>query len=415
MSSPCDLTRQLRHTALLTVLAGLLGCPANSGPSRHTTPTVTPTNTGTLASTPTPTASPPLTFTSTQTVTAASTRTRTATDTPTRSPSSTATPTPNNTATPTPSSTASTTPTRTHTATGTPTPSPTPTATVNHAPVLPEQPIYRAYPDNPISLPIGVTDVDGNTVRCSADSAPEGATLDATSNVFAWTPRADQLGPFSVPFTCTDDGVPPLSADGSLLISVSPPDLCAAPACDPATGCSISLPPPTEACCSGDPTVRVAEPSAGCPEGRVLFLGRNDTGFGRMQDCDTLRVVNFAQTGAIVRFNVQARCVNANLPVIVRARMETKDRLLFDLGQQLALQTGDDGFFERSFVTWPVGGPQPYFDLQDAEANLHVSITDVDNVLVERNLRLKLTFTPIADLPESDPTATPTTEPSPTP
>jgi hypothetical protein len=41
---------------------------------------------------------------------------------------------------------------------------------------------------------------------------------------------------------------------------------------------------------------RVAEPQAGCPEGRVLFVGQNtsETIFGRMQNCDILHVTNFA-------------------------------------------------------------------------------------------------------------------------
>jgi len=305
------------------------------------------------------------------------------------------------------------TPSRTGTGPRTETPTATPTLTVNHPPGIPARAIYRAYPGYEISVVLGAVDAEGDTIRCAASGLPNGAALDAATGVFTWTPRDDQLGPYSVPFTCTDAGVPPLSANGVLLVKVSPPNRCGTPVCDPETGCGVPLPPVTESCCDSEPTVRVAEPDAGCPEGRVLFVGRNILGFGRMQDCDTLRILNFAQVGAIARFNVEARCLNATLPMIVHARMETEQRLLFDLGQHIQLERRSDGFVERHFVTFAVGGPAPYFDLQDAEANLHVTITDADNTSVEQSLRLKLTFTPIPDLPESNPTRRPTTEPGP--
>jgi len=73
-----------------------------------------------------------------------------------------------------------------------------------------------------------------------------------------WTPRQDQIGPFYVPFTCTDDGAPPAFAAGQLTFKVSPLDACAMPSCDPASGCVSTLPPVTQTCCSAGPVKRVA-------------------------------------------------------------------------------------------------------------------------------------------------------------
>jgi hypothetical protein len=321
-------------------------------------------------------------------------------------------PTPTPSVSHTPTQTASPTPTPTETATGTPTATPTP----NLPPVIPERAIYRGYPGNEIRLAINAADPEGEDVRCSAASLPDGATLDELSGVFSWTPRDDQLGPEYVAFTCSDEGEPPATADGMLVFKIQPPDVCAAPECEPETGCTIPLPPVTEPCCNVTPSERVAEPSADCPGGRVLFLGRNDVGFGRMQDCDRMRVINFAQTGAVVRFHIETRCIDASHPVIVRARMETPERMpVFDLGQSVIMSQRRDGFAERLYVTFPVTSPPPYFDLQDAESNLRVTVTDVDGVVATETLRLKLTFTPIPDLAESSPKPTPTASPTPVP
>jgi hypothetical protein len=315
-------------------------------------------------------------------------------------------------ATPTPTPTG--TPTVTPTPTVTDTPTATVTPTVNHAPLVPTRSIYRAYPGYEIRFAVGAVDPENDAIVYTADNLPDGAALDASTGIFSWTPRDDQLGPFYIPVTCADQGAPPLSADALLVLKVSPADLCTMPTCDPESGCVISLPPVTEACCTDDePTTRVAEPRTGCPDGSVLFVGRNEVGFGRLQDCDTLRVTNFAQSGAVVRFHVETRCLNADLPVIIRGRMETQTRLVFAAGFPARLQLRDDGFAENYSVVFPVGMGAPYFDLQDAEANLHVSVQDVDNVIVEQDLRVKLTFTPIPDLPESDATATGTATPTP--
>lgn len=334
---------------------------------------------------------------------------------PTTTPSATPTDTPSPPPTATPSDTPTTpptdtpTPSFTATATDTPTPSPTETASasptttpvVNHPPVLPPPAIYPAFAGYEIQLPIGTSDFDGNLVSCTGDGLPDGARVDTPANVLSWTPRADQLGPFYVPVTCTDDGTPPLSVQGELILQVSPLDSCVSPTCNPATGCVGTLPSVQTSCCSGEPQLRLGEAVADCPGGRVVFVGRNSSsGFGRLQNCDRLRVINFLQAGATVRFHVEARCVNTAQPVKIRARLETSQRLLFDAQQAVQLDLRDNGYAQRLSIAFPVGGPTPFFDLEGAEANFSITLTDADGVSVSQRLRLTLTFSELTDLPD---------------
>ena len=309
------------------------------------------------------------------------------------------TPTPSHTSTP--SVTATSIPTATPTATPTTTSSPTTTPLVNHAPVLPRLGVYQAYPGFDIRLAIGGNDPDGDRLSYSAASLPDGAALDAALGVFTWTPRPDQLGPQYVPFTCADSGAPRLTAQGLLVFEVSPLDACTTPVCDPAAGCHASLPAISESCCTGPPQGRVAEPLADCPQGRVLFVGRNNVGFGRLQNCDQLRVINFLQVGASVRFHVEARCVNDVQPVMVHARLETQIRLVFDLEQVVILDPSSDGYARKVPVVFPVTAPGPFFDFEAAEAQLTVTLTDADGAVVQERLRLLLTFDALDDLPET--------------
>jgi hypothetical protein len=303
------------------------------------------------------------------------------------------------TACPTPMATA------TPTATATATPSPTP----NLPPQVESLPVYRTFPGLLIDLPLPVSDPEGGALTCEAMPLPAGADLDAETNNLRWTPAEDQLGAFRVPFSCADLGTPPLAASGELAIKVSPPDQCAILDCDPATGCATSLPDAETSCCTEVPAVRVAEPDADCPEGRVMFLGRNTDGtFGRLQNCDYMRMFVSGQTGASLRFNAEIRCLRTTAPLKMRARLETPSRgVAFDVTtpQNLFFRRRDDGFHERFAlqVAIPNG---PYFDLEDSEANLHVTLIDADEVSVTESLRVILTSTPQPNLPGPEPTPT---------
>jgi Putative Ig domain len=308
-------------------------------------------------------------------------------------------------ATPMPTATASATKTATPSVTATP----TATLTPNQPPMLSALSLYRTYPGYPIQLAIGASDPDGDALTYAADTLPDGAQLDPATGVFSWMPTAEQLGPFYVPFSVSDTGQRPQSVQGELVFKVSPADPCTIATCDPANGCQISLVPLTAHCCAGVALPRVAEPVSDCPGARVAFLGRNVVaGFGKLQNCDQLKVVNFGQIGAAVRFNLETRCLRVeDAPVSVHVRIETTSLVrgaIVDDSTVANMQPGDNGYAQRLGLTFPVQPPGPFFDLDGAEANVTVTVTDFDQVTFTQSVRLVLISDPtkdLSDLPET--------------
>jgi hypothetical protein len=320
--------------------------------------------------------------------------------------------------TPTPTDAPTREPTDVRTPTATAIDDVTPTATVNQPPALPTASIYRTYPGFPIRIPVDATDPEGEAASCAVVNLPAGAAFDDESDILSWTPTDEQLGPTYLPYTCTDAAVPPAAAVGQLTFQVSPLDACTIPICAPATGCSASLAPVSLACCAGEPTVRVAEPVAGCPEGRVLYVGQNEEldSFGRLQNCDVMVLRSMPEASAEASIHIETRCVNTSGEVRLHARMDsTADNhpvLLDSEHLPFRLAEEDDGFARFRNLRFPIVGPGPFPDVQGADANLTVTLTDGDGTSVTQRMRLRLTFTPRpTDLPDVDPTL----PPSPTP
>lgn len=296
------------------------------------------------------------------------------------------------------------TPTDTHTATPTDTPTATPTPTANLPPVLTAPFVYRTFPGFDVALPLFVEDPEGDMVTCTADALPDGAGIDPSSGEFRWTPSGKQLGPIYVPYTCADGAEPSASATGELTLKVQPPDPCGTPICDPATGCTVLLPPLDQTCCAAEPTVRVAEPQVDCPQGRIVFSGRNQRGFGRLQNCDQLRIINFNQTGAVLQYNIEGRCFKTEgvHRVTIRTRLETATRLAVNDVDALVYLDPDASGFDRFYaLSLPIEGGGPFQKLGGAEANLTVTITDDDGATASNTTRVVLTFDALPDLPES--------------
>jgi hypothetical protein len=285
----------------------------------------------------------------------------------------------------------------------------TATPTPNLPPILSALSLYRTYPGYPIRLAIGASDPDGDALTYAADTLPDGAQLASATGVFSWMPTAEQLGPFYVPFSVSDAGQPPQSVQGELVFKVSPADPCTVASCDPASGCQSSLVPVTARCCAGVALPRVAEPVSDCPGARVAFLGRNlVSGFGKLQNCDQLKVVNFGQIGASIRFNLETRCLRVvDAPVSVHVRIETTSDahpVIVDNSTVAHMQLSDNGYAQRLGLTFPVQAPGPFFDLEGAEANVSVTVTDADQVSTMQAVRVVLTFDPngtLSDLPET--------------
>ncbi len=287
---------------------------------------------------------------------------------------------------------ASPTPTVTATATATPIP--------NLPPILPSPVLYQGYPGEPIAFRIDARDPEGGRLTYEAASVPAGASFDPALGLLSWTPGTDQAGPHYLPFTVTDDGVVPESSSGQVSFQIPAANACNDVTCDPATGCArVPLPLEQTCCVEEEVPPRVAYADVGCPEGAVVFAGRNvQTGIGRLEDCDWLRVLNFAQVGAAVRLNFETRCLRREGGIRLRVRIEAPSRLVVDDDVTLTFFEGENGYLERVTVPFSVRGAGPFFDLEFAEATLSVIASDAFGNSARTDKRVRLTFEPLPDL-----------------
>ncbi|RKZ91392.1 MAG: hypothetical protein DRR19_07380, partial [Candidatus Parabeggiatoa sp. nov. 1] len=69
-----------------------------------------------------------------------------------------------------------------------------------------------------LSFTASATDPDGNTLKFSLVNSAIVASIDATSGVFTWMPS--NYGTFNVTLKVTDDGIPPLSDEETISITV---------------------------------------------------------------------------------------------------------------------------------------------------------------------------------------------------
>jgi lamin tail-like protein/dockerin type I repeat protein/putative Ig domain-containing protein len=267
---------------------------------------------------------------------------------------------------------------------------------VNDPPSVPPRPLYHSYPGFPIEFRIDAVDPEGDRLLYQGLDLPPGADLAEDTGTVRWTPAADQIGSFSLTFQVSDEADPPHKVPGRINFQVHPLDPCLRPVCDPAGGCQRVLAPLGESCC-GDPGPREADPVFGCPDGRVLQVGRNPTTsatIGRMEDCDLLRLVPLGQGGHTLRLNFEARCLVAK-QVLLEARLETPAAVMFNVSARLDFQEFDNGYIQLRNLRFIAEGA---FD-EGTNLQLTVALTDSTGVKVERKLRLLATRNAIADLP----------------
>ncbi len=93
---------------------------------------------------------------------------------------------------------------------------------VNDAPILNVPPMQTVNENQPLSFSVSATDVDTNqTLTFTAANVPSGATFNAATRTFSWTPTAGQRGSYTVNFTATDNGTPVLSDTEPVKITVA--------------------------------------------------------------------------------------------------------------------------------------------------------------------------------------------------
>lgn len=89
---------------------------------------------------------------------------------------------------------------------------------LNQPPVPAFLPNYTVFKAHPLNFTLEATDPDQDPVSYSASALPVGATLNAVTGDFAWSPTANQLGQYPITFTVTD--ARGMSATVSTIISV---------------------------------------------------------------------------------------------------------------------------------------------------------------------------------------------------
>jgi hypothetical protein len=93
---------------------------------------------------------------------------------------------------------------------------------VNDPPALLSFPTQYTYPGVTLSFALPATDPDVpvNTLSFSLVSPPAGASVDAATGIFTWTPDGSQLGPHLLNAVVTDNGTPNLSGTNSYTVVV---------------------------------------------------------------------------------------------------------------------------------------------------------------------------------------------------
>ncbi len=287
-------------------------------------------------------------------------------------------------------------PTATPTATATATHTATPT--INQPPVVELSGVYRSFPDEEITYPLVVTDPDGGAVECAAPDLPGGASFDAEAAVLSWIPAVEQVGAYEIGLQCTDDGG--AVTEASLPLRIAARSSCASATCDPQSGCETEPLTIDENCCV-EPVARIPEPPAPCPAGRMVRVGRNERGFGRLEDCHAFRVLTRGQpSSSHVQFNIEARCIDIDGNVRLSTRLETATRILVDSAQFLdSLEERADGYIQQRGVFVVLASIHPSV-VEGDEAQLTVRLTDAEGVVLEHSVRVILTAGTLPDLPE---------------
>ncbi|RMG96627.1 MAG: tandem-95 repeat protein, partial [Candidatus Dadabacteria bacterium] len=97
-------------------------------------------------------------------------------------------------------------------------------ADVNRAPTISGAADVLVPENTDIAFTVTASDPDGDPVTLTADGVPAGASFDAATGAFSWTPTYDDAGTYTLTFTVTDDRTgktgPSLSATQTVTLTV---------------------------------------------------------------------------------------------------------------------------------------------------------------------------------------------------
>jgi hypothetical protein len=273
---------------------------------------------------------------------------------------------------------------------------------LNRAPATASLPDYITYPDQQVRIVLPGTDPDDDTLEFAADGLPSGAMLDAVSGVLSWRPTEADVGEHVVSYSVTDSGFPSLSATASIRFEVMTAKACLDLDCNPATGCTALPLDISVDCCPEPPEVRESQPLPECPQGAMIALGRNEEGFGPLQDCDILPLSSAGQGGTTLSMHIAARCIRNDAASSLRVQLYTADNVLVNFTlPSTSFGAADNGFVVQRNRRLEVDDStiEPQF-FEGDEAQLSVTIQDSDGLFLEKTIRVLLTLGGTDDLPE---------------
>jgi uncharacterized protein (TIGR03437 family) len=91
----------------------------------------------------------------------------------------------------------------------------------NCAPSLVLPPPQTINEGQTLNFTVSAVDPENNAVTLAAANVPQGASFNAATGQFTWTPSCTQAGGYSVSFTAADNGTPPRSETRTLSITVN--------------------------------------------------------------------------------------------------------------------------------------------------------------------------------------------------
>src|SRR5262249_23770437 len=116
----------------------------------------------------------------------------------------------------------------------------------NRPPTITTVPTQNIKVGDAFSLTVSASDPDsGQTLAYSLDTPPQGATIGASSGLFAWTPTSAQTGTAPITVRVTDNGQPQLSSTMTFNINVTmtnrPPTITPVPTQNINVGDTLNL------------------------------------------------------------------------------------------------------------------------------------------------------------------------------
>lgn len=93
-------------------------------------------------------------------------------------------------------------------------------STVNRLPVLSPVGSRTIEEARTLTITLTATDPDGGSLSYSASNLPTGASFNAGTRTFSWTPGYGAAGNYNVQFTVTDNGTPPAGDSEMVTITV---------------------------------------------------------------------------------------------------------------------------------------------------------------------------------------------------